>query len=268
MLNVPAPLDPLRRQASDLWAYAQGLLPGEPRSIPVLIFAQGRSGSTVLESLLASTGHFASRGELLGEGHERVRYPHAFLRGHARRTGRRSFLAHVKVYHLNRDRIAAGAAPIDPRAFLRQLHGEGWRIIHLTRQDRVRHVLSNLVAEARKEYHKLDDRPETTAVRVERAALDAAIAERLAYAEEERAALEGIPHTRVIYEEDLEPAAAHQATANRVLDFLGLPHRPVSTPLRKINARPLREIIANYDELADWLEGGGPGRSSAAAGMG
>ena len=105
-------------------------------------------------------------------------------------------------------------------------------------------------------------------MRVERAALDAAIAERLAYAEEERAALEGIPHTRVIYEEDLEPAAAHQATANRVLDFLGLPHRPVSTPLRKINARPLREIIANYDELADWLEGGGPGRSSAAAGMG
>lgn len=268
MLNLPAPLDPLRRRASAVWAYAQGMLPGEARSTPVLIFAQGRSGSTVLESLLASTGHFASRGELLGEGHELVRYPYAFLRGHARRTGRRHFLAHVKVYQLNRDRIAAGAAPIDPRRFLRRLHGEGWRIIHLTREDRVRHVLSNLVAEARKGYHKLDDRPETTAVRVERTAVEAAIAERLAFAEEERAALEGIPHTRVVYERDLEPAAAHQATIDGVLDFLGLPHRPVSTPLRKINARPLRNIIANYDELADWLENGAPAPRGAAAGSG
>lgn len=257
MMKVPAPLDPLRRRASAVWTYVQAALPGAPQSPPVLIFAQGRSGSTLLESLLASTGHFASRGELLGEGHERVRFPHAFLRGHARRTRARSFLGHVKVYHLNRDRISAGAAPVDPHRFLQRLDGEGWRVIHLTREDRVRHVLSGLVAKARKDYHKLDDRPERTAITLERVAFEAALHERLAFAEEERAALEGVRHHTVIYERDLEQAAAHQRTIDGVLDFLGLPHRPVSTALRKINARPLADIIANYEEVAVWLDGMG-----------
>lgn len=243
----------LRRSASAALAYGLAAMPGRPRAAPVLIFAQGRSGSTVLESLLASTGHFAARGELLGDGHDRTRFPRALLRGHARRTGGRSLLCHVKIYHLTRDRERAGSGALDPREFLRGLAGEGWRIIYLARTDRVRHVLSGLVAEARKDYHKLDDRPVTTAVTVRRATLEEWIAQRLALEEDERAALAGLDYHEVVYERDLEQAAAQQHTIDRVLDFLDLPRRTVSTPFRKVNARPLREIVANYDEFSGWI---------------
>lgn len=243
----------LRRRASAALSYGLAALPGRPRAAPVLIFAQGRSGSTLLESLLESTGHFASRGELLGEGHETTRFPRAFLRGHARRTGARSFLCHVKIYHLTRDRVRAGSPALDPHAFLHGLAEEGWRIIYLTRADRVRHVLSGLVAEARRDYHKHDDRPETTAVSVRRETLESWIGQRRVLEQQERAALAGIDYHEVVYERDLEHAGLHEQTVHRVLDYLGLPRRAVSTPLRKVNARPLREIVANYEEFAGWL---------------
>ncbi|WP_296717308.1 hypothetical protein [Erythrobacter sp.] len=243
----------LKGNGSAALAYGLAALPGRPRAAPVLIFAQGRSGSTVLESLLGSTGHVTARGELLGDGHERTLFPRALLRGHARRTGGRSLLCHVKIYHLTRDRERAGSRTLDPQTFLRGLAEEGWRIIYLTRTDRVRHVLSGLVAEARNNYHKLDDRPVTTAVTVRRATLEAWIAQRRALEQEERAALAGLDYHEVVYERDLEQAAAHQQTIDRVLDFLDLSHRSVSTPFRKVNARPLREIVANYDEFSKWL---------------
>ncbi|MBI1403009.1 MAG: hypothetical protein GC147_07335 [Porphyrobacter sp.] len=244
----------LRRKADAAIAYGLAALPGGPRAAPVLIFAQGRSGSSLLESLLASTGHFAPHGELLGEGYETTRFPRAFLRGHARRAGERHFLCHVKIYHLTRDRERAGSRPVAPHAFLHRLADEGWRIIHLTRQDRVRHVLSGLVAQARGKYHKFDDRPETTAITVRRGILEKWIAQRQKLDREERAALAGLDVHEVVYERDLEQAAVQQQTIDGVLDFLGLPRRRVSTRLRKVNARPLREIIANYDAFAGWLE--------------
>jgi len=249
----------LRRVLRAPFFYAASALPGHPARPPVLIFAQGRSGSTLLESLLASTGHFASRGELLGEGHERLRWPAAFLRGQARWTGSRAMLCHVKLYHLTRDRARASTRPVEPRAFLHELHRQGGRIIHLNREDRIRHVLSGLVAEARQNYHKLDDRPEQVRVHVKRATLEGWVRQRQALECAERAALAGLPVHEIVYERDLEDAAMHQRTIDRVLDHLGLPRRAVSTPLRKINARPLNQIVANYDEFAGWVTAMGMG---------
>lgn len=244
----------LRRLGAELQSCLLAALPANGASGHTLIFGQGRSGSTLLESLLSSTGLFVSRGELLGQEHSRLYLPQAYLRGQARLARGRNLLCHVKIYHLTRDRERAGRRPVDPGEFLRGLAANGWRIIYLRRTNRVRHALSNILAEARSDYHKFDDNPETARVRVSRERLETLVRERIAFERQERAALAGIPFHEVVYERDLEDAAGHQHTVDAILEFLGLPPRPASTAMRKVAARPLRDLVANHDEFMRWAE--------------
>lgn len=236
----------------ELLAYFR-LLRRMPRDKPrVIIFAQGRTGSTLLESLLCSTGYFEERGEVLGAGGERILFPAAFLKGLARCPDGKGFICHVKPGHLARDRIAAGATPVDARRFLTALTNDGWRIIHLARANKLRQFISNRMAEARGAYHKRDERAEIRTVTVDRKQLEDDLRVRQAMSAAESAALQGLPVHHIEYEKDLEQPLAHQATVNGVLEFLGLERRAAASELRKINTRPIREMIANYDEFARW----------------
>lgn len=240
------------RRRREAFAYLLAGIPRPANCGRTLIFGQGRSGSTLLESLLASTGHFVPQGEVFGAKGRKILYPERYLRGHSARWPENNFLCHVKIHHLMSRR-----RPVEPRPFLQRLSDDGWRIIFLSRTDRVRQSLSFLVAEVRGEYHKRDDRPETISVRVSRERLEALVIRSLVQAQAEREVLAGIDYHEVIYEHDLEDASNHQRTIDGVLDFLGLPRRPVSTSLRKVIAQPLREIVLNYDEFAAWVRGMG-----------
>lgn len=242
-------------RSREIGAYAQSFVK-RPRAdqVRVVIFAQGRTGSTVLESLLASTGHFELNGELLNTDAGEALWPGRFIRGLSRRQG--NFICHVKVYQLARDR----KRPADPAAFLRSLNAEGWRIIYLRRENKIRHVLSNIVATARGRYHKQDDKPETITLTVDRDDLIRAVRERIAFEEQERQALGNLPYHAVIYETDLEDAARQQGTVNGILDHLGLEQRAVNTPQRKVNTARPAELIANYDEVRRCVQEHGWGR--------
>jgi hypothetical protein len=201
-----------------------------------------------LESLLGSTGHFVPQGELFGAKGRKILYPERYLRGHSSRWPDRNFLCHIKPHHLSRR-----PRPLEIQPFLQRLSDDGWQIIFIQRTDRVRQALSYVVAKERGEYHKRDDGPEKIAVYVSREHLDALLERAAVNVQEEREALEGIDYHEVVYERDLEDASKHQQTIDGVLDFLGLPHRPVSTSLRRVIAHPLREVILNYDEFAGWV---------------
>ena len=217
-----------------------------------MIFAQGRTGSTLLEDLLCSTGHFAKHGEILGEGASQVRFPAAFLKGSARRRPHVNFICRVKPSHLGSDRERAGARPSDIRAFLQSIVDDGFRIIHLRRSNKFAQFLSLKMAEARGQYHKRDDGPETQRVTVDRQQLIEFMEWRRARDREDAAALEGLDFIEVEYERDLEKPSMHQPTIDRILDRLSLERHPVQTSLRKVNKRLFREIVENYDEFADW----------------
>ena len=210
----------------------------------VVIFAQGRTGSTLLESLLASSGYFDLNGELLNTSQGEALSPARFIRGLARRHPG-NFIFHVKVYQLTRDR----KHPVDPSRFLRTLHDEGWKIIHLRRENKIKHALSNIVAETRGRYHKQDDDQERIKLTIDLDDFVRAVNERIAFESHERQVLANLPYHQVCYETDLEPPAAQQATCDAIFDFLGLEPRQVSTPHRKVNTTPLPELIANYDEV-------------------
>ena len=247
-----------RRAQREAAAYLRDALssPTDPGT-RTLLFAQGRTGSTLLESLLCSTGHFRKNGEVLKDAAIRVRFPERYVRGLSRDPVRCSpdgnFVCHVKLYHLTDHRKWAGGRPVAPAVFLRRLSEDGWRIIYLRREDRIHHTVSNLAAAARGTYHKTDDRPENTRVHVERDKLERWVRRREQYEREERQALAGLPFHEVVYERDLLDGAVHQATTDAVLDFLSLERRPVQTELRKVNARPLSELVDNYDEFSEWV---------------
>jgi hypothetical protein len=131
-------------------------------------------------------------------------------------------------------------------------------------------VISRYVAEARGNYHKRDEGPETTTIEIDRQEFEARLASRVRYSAEEEAALTGIDYHEVIYERDLLDAADHERTVDEILNYIGLEHQAaVETSLRKINTRPLSEIVENYDEFAEWVRQLGfrsalePGRGNA-----
>lgn len=220
----------------------------------VIIFGQGRTGSTLLEELLSNTGSFASYGELIGASGKTVADPVRYIEGHARLRAKQNFICHVKIYHLTEDRTRSRVTPVNPAMFLGEMARRNYRFIYLRRENFIRHAISNIVAETKGRWHKSDDRRETIKVTVRKEKLVQEVMARTRFAPQERAALTGLPHFEVVYERDLESPERHQQTVDGAMDFLGLPRAPALTQLRRINTRPLHDIVANYDDLEQWAD--------------
>lgn len=210
----------------------------------VLIYAQGRSGTTLLASLLQSTGLYTDVGEPLHLYTREVWAPVRHLRGLGR-AAQGNIVAHVKGSQLMRAR----RRPVDPGGFLRTMHDDGWTIVYVRRLGLADQVLSECIARARGAYHKTDDHPENAQLYIDPAEFLTRYDRRLSYAEQDRAALEGLDHIRLIYEDDLMDAQRHQATADRVVAAVGLPARPVYTDLRRIGGADPRKRLENYNEI-------------------
>jgi len=243
----------LKREAKAYWSY---LTRASSPSKKVLIWAQGRTGSTVFENLLSSTGYFQQNGELLSREYDnvKVRYPMAFLKGTSRFASAGNFVCHVKIYQLLEDRERQGCAPVEPAEFLQSLKADGWQFVYVRRRDKFQHFLSGELAKARGAYHKFDASPEDFTIRLERDRIETAIARRNRWDQREQAALAGIDHFSVVYEDDLSSVEAQKETIRRVLEFLDLPYREPETRMKKINSRGPGDIIENYDEVQGWLK--------------
>ena len=235
---------PLARQAA---AYLSPLRPSRRRPaagrVSFVIFAQGRTGSTLLASLMNSHDRVYCDNEILGWP---VRCPGAWVDANRRRHPDEHYGFKVKPYELTVDQR------LDPGAWLRRMHGRGWKVINLRRKNVLRHALSNMVAEHIGGYtFRGVDPDESAGVDVDVDMLLGAMSVREEQREVELAALDGLPHVSVCYEDDLLRPERHQATLDRISDALGLPRAPARTELRRITTDDLRTTIANYDEVAD-----------------
>ena len=241
----------LRSYAVDLGYPAGTGLP------PLLIFGQGRTGSTVLESLLASTGYFRSRGEMLNTDFRgEALFPLRFVEGERKRSGSQRLLCHMKPKHLTIDR----SRPVrDTADFLSELDRRGWRFLHLSRRNTFEHALSELVAE-RRGYFKTDDVEESLQIKVDCNDLINRMNDMVQQAEVERSMLGAIDRIQVVYEDDILEPSAHQQTIDRILEKIGLESRPVSTEFRKVNTHPPSELIVNFAEVVERLQHAGFGK--------
>src|SRR5687767_10165587 len=214
-----------------------------------VVFAQGRSGSTLLADLLNSSPDVYCEEEILT-------FPRLWpaLYVHARSAGHNHCVYgfKVKIHHLTDDQGID-----DPNGFLRRITDEGWQVIHLTRRNVVRQALSALIAEQRRVYHHPVDGPTHHPEPVEvdpRDLLDGA-GQRRRYQQQETWALSRVPHLTLTYEDDLLDGTRHQATATTAFEYLGVASVEVRTRLQKIVERSLSDQIANFAEIAHVLAG-------------
>lgn len=215
----------------------------------VIIFAQGRTGSTLLESLLSSADVFSKKGELLKTKEREVYSPIHFILGLSK-LYRKNFSFHVKIYHLTANR----KRPIEPSQFLQTLHNYGWKIIHLKRKNKIKHCLSSLIAEKRGSYIKVDDKKENIKLSVDYKDFIIRIKNRYSYDKDEEKALDGIVYHEIEYEKDLENPSCHQDTMNKVFDYLQLERTAVQTNHKKVNTLPMKELILNYAEFIKYIK--------------
>lgn len=224
-------------------------------SIRVVIFAQGRTGSTLLENLLCSTDHFRQNGELLNTSPSEVLFPVQFVNGISKWRPQENFIFHVKIYQLTRDR----KRPIDPAFFLETLYKDGWKIIYLRRRNKIKHALSNVVVRNRgvrhqlDTWHKFNDDQEELNVFVDCKKFVKKVEKRFRFDAYEKEVLANIKYHEVIYEDDLEKSTSHQKTVARILDYLSLEAREASTKHRKVNHLPLKKLISNHEEFFECL---------------
>lgn len=216
----------------------------------VMIFAQGRTGSTLLEDLLCSTSYFNKRGEILAAGTgSKIKYPYQYVNGLSKIRPNKNFIFHVKIYQLT-DR----KRKVNPEDFLRRMEKKGWKIIYLKRLNKLNQVISYEISVIRKSHQKYDDKNEEFSIRLDPVSVKNRIERRMNFERSEDEILENMDCLRLVYEDDLLNSNNHQDTVNRILDYIGLERRPCFTKLRKVNKSKQKDVIENYDEVINYLK--------------
>lgn len=236
--------------------FASYFIPNK-NGVKVIIFGQGRSGSTLLESLIDSTGYFKKNGELLNNKKTERWFPYHYVNGLRKISNQKNFIFHLKIYHLTTDR----EKQIDPNKFLTKAIKNGWKIIFLHRENKVRQAISNLVAEQRGGFHKHNQDQEKVKLNIDLARFEKMVKMRLTYQKQEFDIMDIVPNFKVVYEDDLLDSAKHFKLITNLISFLGFENSVIhpSTSHRKVNTSTLRELILNYDEFVecikknDWL---------------
>jgi LPS sulfotransferase NodH len=212
-----------------------------------VLFAQGRTGSTLLGDLLRSHPAVFFGDEVL---QARVRSTRVAVERLRWRHARHAVGFHVKIYQLTDDQGIS-----DPGAWLRAMHRRGWRLVYLRRENLLRHVLSNMTAQAVNRYEDRDGAGDDVQVHVDPAELVHWMNVRQQFGRDEVTALVGLPHLALSYERDLQDSTTWDATMQRVFGHLDLDPVPVATTLRRQNAAALADLIANYADVESALTG-------------
>jgi hypothetical protein len=246
--GVPQRLAPLSRRREVLTS-AWSVLP-EPSPAKFVLYAQGRSGSTLLGELLGSHDDVLFADEVLGR---RVRHTQRYVDGLRKSPAarRRVYGFHVKVYQLSDTQLVA-----DPREWLADCVARGWKVVYLRRRNYIRQALSNMTRrEMNTSHFRTGDGLARPRLRIEPELFRQLVENRAITTEWEAATLAGIPHVAVEYERDLLDPARWDETTAGLFDHLGLAPRPVTTTLRKINTGPIGALVDNYEDIVSMFTG-------------
>lgn len=243
---VKRPYSGYVREALTYFSY-----PFRPKRDPMtkfLIFTFGRSGSNLLVSLLDSHPMISCNSELLLK---RVLFPKQYLKCKERLGTKSIYGFKLLSSHFRIQKIP------NPREFFNSLYQDGYSIISLRRRNAFRQSISHLYAEHRGKFHHFRDSGEQkfNSMRLDLEALqnELDLVDELLVLED--SLLAQVPYLRLYYEDDLQDAINHQATVDRVCEYIGIPTAPVTTNLIKTTPEDLTEIIENYAELEAFISG-------------
>ena len=215
------------------------------------IFAQGQTGSRLLCELLGSHSQIDCGFEILNKP---VRDAYRFVRNSAKVSRAPAYGFKVKIYQLK------GAQAIsDPGAFLRRMHEDDWRILYLMRRNLFRQAYSGIAKRARGKSHTRrtpdGSPPLPPVVHVDVDKIITRMRRRQRYLASEEEALKGLPHKRLVYEDDLLQPDDQQRATIEVAEWLGLEPEPLATDMIPNTPRNLRQVIENFEEVQASLRG-------------
>ncbi|MEM9231917.1 MAG: sulfotransferase domain-containing protein [Pseudomonadota bacterium] len=215
----------------------------KPRNTGVtkfLIMARARSGTTLLTDLLGAHPNVTCDREVLAK---KVMDPRRFLNTLARKSTSKAYGAKLLSYQMVLVQDFR-----DPKAFLSTLQNDGFKLIHLSR-DTFAQTVSLTRAQASQYYHSTTKNSTTSAV-IDPEEFLRRLTWNAKLAEYEAACLQDLNHLALRYEDDLSNEDQQETTANRVFDFLDLPHASVSTRLKKVLPTDPKLALQNYAEIS------------------
>jgi hypothetical protein len=243
----------LRRFLNEAKAYKNILLRKKLPTHKFVIFAQGRTGSNLLETLVNSHPRIVCEGEILLRRYIKVLYPKHYVVGRTSAYPTDTVYGfRLQPYHLNFHKL-----PVQD--FFSFLTNNNWKIIHLRRENFLRQIVSGKIANRKKVWHYHDNniqKKELTMPQIEinvPQLLKSLEAKQVAFFEE-KALLQSISHIEIVYEYDLLHPEKHQETANKIFTYLNLPTVEVATKLEKTPFQDLSKIIVNFQEVAEALK--------------
>lgn len=222
-----------------------------------VIFGMGRTGSSLLATLLSSHPQIHCDGEVFRLGawrrplqplaHMWQRYPMPYLMYRQLKT---SVWPGKFVYGFKLHTKPNTEQLVDTPGFLRRAYATGWKVIYLQRTGLFDQVISELVAyQTRRYFGQYQPEPalELT-ISLEQFHDCARRVVQRRY--EHQQLLRTIPHLLVTYEDELAESTAWLATITRICDYLAVPApASVTSPVAKPWSRPYTSLVLNYAEL-------------------
>ena len=216
-----------------------------------VIFGQGRTGSTLLTSLLNSHPEITCEGEIFAQ---RVLNPLLYVTCRSQIQSTSDVYGFkVKIYQLTHTQKLDLDDAIN---FLKKLSEDKWQIIYLRRENLLRHAISNMMVENTGLYHRFSDDQVfwNKKIDVDYQKLLISMEEREKFQEAESYVLKHIDYVPLVYEKDLLDIDAQQKTVDMLCDFIGISRCPVQTNLVRINRGKLSDIVHNYHEIQPKIE--------------
>ena len=238
------------KKLREIKAYSQVLL--QKNQIPeqkFVIFAYGRSGSTLLVKLLNNHQKIHCEEEILhSRFYGKMLFPSLYVQGRAVKFSSKVYGFKVKIFQL------AEEQNIDPEKFLLNLYRDRWKIIYLKRNNILRSQISALLGISRNQMHATSkSKLKNKKIIINCEQLLVGLQRREIYQIKEQEILKNLDHIKVIYEEDLLLTENHQKTSDRIFNYLGLDSVPVKTNLVKTTSNQLSDVIENYEEVVEKL---------------
>jgi LPS sulfotransferase NodH len=226
------------------------LYPFAPKSRPqkkFVIFTVGRSGSTLLVSLLHSHASIFCDDELF---RRKLFSPLCYLKVKERLNKKNAYGFKLNTYHFRVQKIP------DPAFLLKSIVDMGYVIISLERRNLLRQVISHMHAVQTDQFHLrgAESRRKPGQINIDIHQLEQELNLFEGYQALQYKLLEPYSYLRIIYEDDLLISSQHQSTVDRVCNFLGIPAAKVVSNLKKTTPTDLSHLVVNYSQVEKYLE--------------
>lgn len=220
--------------------------------IKFVIFAQGRSGSSLLVDLLNNHPDIRCDGEILNVVHAGKKFfPTFYVKSMAKTSKEEIYGFKVKLYQLHSD--SKPDQNVNAGQFIINLHKTGWKIIYIKRNNIFRQAISGLVAKSRGKWHHHQNQGNLalSKIKINPDKLLKSLRGREKYLCDEKEILKTVPHLKIIYEIDL--LKNREKTIDNVFKYLEAHPYPVKTNLVRTSKDNIDDIIVNYKEIKDYF---------------